>query len=387
MHKFSTLLAGATLLCGGPAAAATFSIIAFGNNIEAAVSPVTVGWSYSIARDGKIIEFKGGGAARTKVDGFRAHGPTVRQNVASVSKLVTAVATMQLLAKLKLSEKTSISAYLPKAWAQGPNIADVTFSDLLRHRSGIVAGDMNSVAILGYDGMKALVAKGTSPRPGPDEERKWDYDNANFALLRVTIPYLWAKTGADPYAEALALKGVPALVKGSAQAAKDWNAYAYVAYVQQKVFAPMGVKNALCADRSSTATLYYAPGGAFPGNKSFADNDWTLACGSGGWYLSSNDLTALVTWVRMTETLVPKEWRDRMFDRGYGWDNIFNTTGGTGRSKNGVVGAGGNPKSGLRACVMALPGAIEASLVENSGTTLPLDVCAVLKKAYEDAWK
>ena len=381
------LLGAATMLLAVPgmAEAKTLDIARFGDNIEKAMAPVTVGWAYSIAKDGQFVDNKGGGAARTKIDGFRAHGSPVRQNIASVSKTVTAVATLQLLAKLNRSYNTQIKEFLPSDWKLGPNMDDVTFSDLLRHRSGLATGDNNSIDILKYEAVQGWVAKGTTKRPGVGAERPSDYDNMNYALLRVLIPGLWKAAGGDPYQEALGMYNqLPPLELGSPGLVGNWNAYAYVAYVQQNLFDRMKIKGALCSDRSATQTLYYTPAGDKAGVKSFGDNDWTRACGSGGWYLSANDLTSLMAYVRHTEILLPKAWRDWMFDRSFGVSG-FATTGGTGYKKDGSVGAGSG--TGLRACIMALPGGIEVSAVENSATTQPLDVCTMLKTAYEAAWK
>src|ERR1700683_4304752 len=55
------------------------------------------------------------------------------QHVASVSKLVTAMAMTRRLHDLEISANTAIGAYLPPFWAQGPNIGAVTFSHLMTH--------------------------------------------------------------------------------------------------------------------------------------------------------------------------------------------------------------------------------------------------------------
>ncbi|MEP7007565.1 MAG: serine hydrolase domain-containing protein [Sphingomonas bacterium] len=383
MTRISLLLASSLATLAAPATAETFSPQLFGDNIEKAMAPVTVGWAYSIVQNGVPVVRKGGGSARTKTDTFRAHGPHVRQNIASVSKTITAIATLQLLAKLNLPPETQIGQFLPPDWKKGPNINDLTFSDLLRHTSGIPSNPNNSIDILKYEAVQAQILAGTTKRPAGGE-RPGSYANMNFAVLRVLIPGLWTKAGGDPYKEALGMYGqLPPLKLGSPGLVGNWNAYAYIAYVQKNVMEPIGIKGALCSDRSSTQTLYYTPAGDKPGMKSFPDNDWTRACGSGGWYMSTNALTNLLANVRNGSVLPPK-YRDLMFSRSFGVSS-FSTTGGTGYGKSGTVGAGGG--AGLRACLLALPGKIEVAAVENSATTQPLDMCEMLKTAYKAAWK
>jgi len=363
-----------------PAPMPVFSVEKFGDEIAKVVDPNVVGWAYSIAHQkGKMAKEGAGGDARTKIDGQRSHSPTQRQNVASVSKIVTAAATMQLLDKLKLSVDAQVSPFLV-GYPLGPNMTDLTFSDVMRHCTGITSTKFNSVDLLKYETVISYIKAGVPKRPGPGLDRTCAYDNMNYALLRLIIPQMWAKTGADLTAEAVGMYGqLPEMPLGHPDLAGNWTAYTYIAYVQKNVFAPIGVKNPLCSDQSATQTLYYSPEGDKPGEKSF-NNDWTRACGSGGWYLSARDLTTLMTHLFHSEKVISKEMRKEMVGRWLGMEKPWKTTMGSGYSKDGSVGPG------IVACVMHLPIDVEASLVMNSGTKNKRSACSMLKSAYEAAW-
>jgi CubicO group peptidase (beta-lactamase class C family) len=361
----------------------TFSAGRMGDNLRNALDPAFVGWAYSIGEKGSSVKSDGDGLARTKTDGLRKHSPDQRQNLASVSKTLTAVATLQLIDKLGLDTGSQVSPFLA-GHKLGPNMTDLTFSDVLRHCTSIDSGIYNSVDLLKYETVLSYVAKGVTKRPGPGKERPCKYDNMNYALLRVMIPQMWQKAGANINAEAIGMYGqLPAMQLGDPNLAGNWNAYAYIAYMQKNVLGPIGVKGALCSDTSATQTLYYTPAGDKPGQKSFPNNDWTRACGSGGWYLSANDLTNFMSHLMYTEKLLPKALRLEMLDRQYGINGAA-TTWGTLYKKDGVVGAGNG--AGLYACTMHLPNNFDVSVVANSATVGDMNLCNLMKGAYEKAW-
>lgn len=362
----------------------TFSASRFGDNLRNAMDPTFVGWAYSIGKEGAPVKSDGDGFARTKMDGLRKHSPNQRQNVASVSKALTAVSTLQLLNKLGLTTQAQVSPFL-KGHKLGPNMTDLTFSDVLRHCTSFDSDNMNSVDLLKYEAVLSHVEKGITKRPGPGKERACKYDNMNYALLRVVTAQMWEKAGADLMAESLGMYGqLPEMPLGDPNLIGNWNAYTYIAYMQKNVLGPIGVKGALCSDTSATQTLYYTEAGDQPGQKSFGNNDWTRACGSGGWYLSANDMTSFMSHLMYTEKLLPKALRQEMLSKEYGI-NSGTTTWGTLYGKSGVVGAGDG--GGIYACTLHLPNNYDASVVANSvavGKTM--DICGLIKTAYEKAW-
>ena len=80
-------------------------------------------------------------------DGSVSWGFDVPMNICSISKFITAIAMVRLLARhgdLEPSER--IGNYLPQYWEPSPEVRALTFHDLMRHESGL--GD-------GYDGSGA----------------------------------------------------------------------------------------------------------------------------------------------------------------------------------------------------------------------------------------
>ncbi|HEY0131723.1 MAG TPA: serine hydrolase domain-containing protein [Allosphingosinicella sp.] len=384
LRKAPTRPAPPTVPAGpvAPQPGKTFSASRFGDNLRNALDPVVVGWAYSIGKEGAPVKADGDGFARTKVDGLRKHSADQRQNIASVSKTFTAVSTLQLLHKLGLTPQAQVSPFL-KGHKLGPNMTDLTFSDVMRHCTSIDSGIFNSVDLLKYETVLSYVEKGVTKRPGPGKERPCKYDNMNFALLRVLTGQMWEKAGADLMAESLGMYDqLGEMPLGDPNLIGNWNAYTYIAYMQKNVLGPIGVKGALCSDKSAVQTLYYSAQGDKPGNKSFPNNDWTRACGSGGWYLSANDMTNFMSHLMYTEKLLPKALRQEMFARGYGI-NPADTTWGTLYKKDGSVGAG---DGGLQACMMHLPNNYDVSVVVNSGSVPSMKLCDLMKGAYEKAW-
>jgi CubicO group peptidase (beta-lactamase class C family) len=63
--------------------------------------------------------------------------PSTKIPVASVSKVVTALAAIRILAKHNISLDAGIGGHLPSDWHLNPHVASITFRQLLSHRSGI----------------------------------------------------------------------------------------------------------------------------------------------------------------------------------------------------------------------------------------------------------
>jgi Beta-lactamase len=158
-----------------------------------------------------------GGQARTSTDPpATAMSPDLPMDIASVSKTLTAVAVLQLLPKNKDGlpiVDTKISPYIYSDWAQGPNVNQLTFSELLTHSSGFAQSnavctakgvpypcctgvgtgppacvcDDNNTGIT-YNGLQLLVAGGVQASNIGTEHAL--YGNCNFALLRELLPAL-----------------------------------------------------------------------------------------------------------------------------------------------------------------------------------------------------
>ena len=63
--------------------------------------------------------------------------PSTKIPVASVSKVVTALAAIRVLAKNNVSLDSGIGGHLPSDWTLDSHVSSITFRELLSHRSGI----------------------------------------------------------------------------------------------------------------------------------------------------------------------------------------------------------------------------------------------------------
>jgi CubicO group peptidase (beta-lactamase class C family) len=386
IHRITRALALAALCAGTAAIAGDQQLAANGFSpakmaaaLEATMKPEVVAFSYTIAKDGKVVRENGEGPARIAIDGYLPHGPMQRNNIASVTKTFTAVAILQLIEANKskgVTVNTPIGAYLPDGWKAGPNVANLSFATVLRHRTGFDTDNNNVLSALGYDAIKAMVAAGTTPLPASSPD---GYDNANFALLRELLPKLWAATGT------LKLEKIDG--KGFWNTQGDYNAFVYLKYVNMKIFAPLGIVDVHCFDSGNAATLYYLPK-PDPKVNGVPGVDQSRFCGSGGMFLSTNEMTKFLVYLFNTEQLLPKDVREEMVARRLGIDPK-STSRGTSWSHGGIVAQGYNKqgKAGTKACMMHFPDGVDASLVQNSSDDAHISPCNVLVSAFEAGWK
>ena len=111
--------------------------------------------------------------------------PDVKMHVASVSKLVTAMAVVKLLHERGISPDTRVVNFLPTYFKHGLNMTAITFRHLLTHTSGFRQvkdwGGLND----GYDfeQFKSYVEKGVNF----SDIGSWHYHNGNFIGLRIAM--------------------------------------------------------------------------------------------------------------------------------------------------------------------------------------------------------
>jgi len=194
-----------------------FDIARFEQNIRSFFDAQTVGYSYSIARNGVLHSARGFGLARTGADtaggGTHHDGPQREVNIASVTKTITATAILKLMEKNEIDLDESVAVWLPEQWNLHPSIEDLTFRDLMTQRSGLNESKISTGSTL--EELQAAFEKGVVP-----SDKFFRYQNGNFGVLRVIIA---AMLGVDIY-------GDPGKEPG------DVAAETYVTYLQNEVF-------------------------------------------------------------------------------------------------------------------------------------------------------
>ena len=257
-----------------------------------------VGYSYLILNHGHVVVRKAFGLARTSDDPPKAPlSPIAQMNIASVSKTLTAVATLKLLATKHVSVDTPIYLYLPKSWKMGPNIKTITFRELLTHFSGI-RGSQGST--LDYGGLQTLIAGGISL-----SDKGYSYQNQNFALFRILIPYL---NGFND-------RGVPDIGKATSQL--------YIAYMNS-VYGRYFKVTCNPNMRVGTHTLAYPYPTLGDNGTDFGDVTAT-SCGAGGLQLSADEMGVFLTQLNLGAFL-PADQLQQMYDNLFGWDYLFDNT-------------------------------------------------------------
>ena len=267
-------------------------------DLHALLSACLAGYALQLRQRGRVLIDERWKLARTPPDGVVAWAPSVPMHVASVSKLITAMAMTKLLHTRNISPDATIARWLPKHWMRGPGVDRLTFRQLLTHTSGLVA--VNEPGPADYPFMKNQIAVGVVGAMG--------YRNMNYGLCRILIstidaPFLFdlLPTVDDNYWDLTTIRY-------------------FQRHVQENVFDPAGV----------TSTFAMAPDQAlayeFPVNARGKDaGDLSTMSGAVGWRLSVDDLLAIMASFRRLGTMVDPARAQIMLDRGFGIDQVRRT--------------------------------------------------------------
>ena len=345
-----------------------FSIDRMELNLRSAFDNNSIGYAYALSQSGQLARSGANGVARTGADApATLQSATRKMHVASVSKTLTAVVTLRLLAEKGLTPDSKIGPWLPASWARGDKVNSISFRDLMTHRSGF---GQNQPVGSSYANLQAMVAQAV---PLKDN---FKYDNANFGLLRVLAAKL---QGVD-------VSQVPLFEPGALSAALH-----QVRATQ--IFAAIDVPYT-CTPAVQNPTLGYT----FPNNgqAGYSDGPMALSCGGFGVFMSAQELARTMAYLRYTQDLVDSASFQKMKAGFLGFMNpakyafaagAFGTYFGHGGDWDGAN------SGGLDTCVMMFPIAVEAALVINSSGTRSGAVypqgpyqCTTLKWAFENAW-
>ncbi|MFZ1043353.1 MAG: serine hydrolase [Anaerolineales bacterium] len=268
------------------------SLKKFSENIDSELQGKVVGYVSMIGSTPIISTY---GQARTAANPpATAMGTSIPSNIASLSKVLTTVSVLQWLASHNLTVYAKISSYLPPDWTQGPNIDTITFKDLLTHRAGFRNDENNE----SYAGLQQQIADGVQLSDMATPQ----YNNLNFALFRILLPYMAGFSDPGPAQRATA------------------TANFYVDYMRQHIFLPLGITQADCKPAAGSDPMFYYPApaaGLIPG---VDGGDWTLTCGGGGWVLSTEDLYKILLDLMNGNKLLTDSEKAQMNSECLGWD-------------------------------------------------------------------
>ena len=279
---------------------------AFGAALHDALKDNVVGYSAGLRRHGQTILTQNWQWAKMRDDGDAVWTPDVPLHVASVSKLITAMAMTELMIQKNISPDAQIIDYLPDYWVKGPNIQFITFRNLFNHTSGLTTPQED----LTFLDMKSAIAAGISLSLDPNVQLrlgKYNYRNVNFALCRVLLTVMNGNVSKhadfgfdnDLVWDNLAVAG-------------------YVQYVQNKVLRQAGVFGATLDHPDAAGLAYKFPVDSAGGGW----NSGSLQRGAGadGWHISVNQVLDVMGECHRGRSIVSPESAQQMLDDGFGVD-------------------------------------------------------------------
>lgn len=365
----------------------TFDADLFGENIESLSNGNAVGYGYAINFQGDTLAAVGGdGQARTAADApQRDFNSLTELEISSVSKTVTATAVLHFLQSqpggLDAALDTLLTSYLPSDWTPGANVQNVTLRHLLTHRSGFleegntIGVNFESYSQNNFNNLRNLVQAGlpaaTVPADGVYATPRWgySYNNANFSLLaKVVLPKLLnpaINLTAANYANRDATTGA-----------------IYKAYVQNEIFAPLGITADLAPSEVNPAKGYnMATAEVSPG---LSLSNLTNTGGAFGWKLSARELATFTDAIVRDNSILTPATRQMRDDQQLGW---FRSTDAFGEFFTHNGSTGGNAGN-FRSQIVAMPGEVEVAYLMNSeSANLPGgSISSTLKTAYVNAW-
>ncbi len=253
---------------------------AFGSALDDALQDSVAGYVAQLRQNGQVVYSSEWQDAKRPQDGTERWTPDVQQHVASVSKLVTAMAMTRLLSENNISPDAPIIDYLPDYWAKGPNIEYISFRHLWNHTSGLTAAD-----VVDFDIMKSAIATGIGL--GQNENGylgHYCYQNLNYALSRILLAVITGNVS-----KSAVFPPLPFLPPSNLNDT-IWDLVtiaSYDFYMQGFVFHPAAVVGATLNHLPATGLAYRGPDDSGPGWNS---GDLEENCGGDGWHLSVNQL-------------------------------------------------------------------------------------------------
>lgn len=360
--------------------------------IDSVMENQVVGYAYVINKDGQMVASNAQGYARTVEDGNLPMSINTRSFTASVTKQITAIATIKILHAAGLTVDEPIESYLPKEWGLGFGFwgaNGVTFRHLMTHTTGLGQmfaefkenNDQTALSSWGndWDGLEWVVLNGANPGASSS------YKNANYAFLRLLIPAIWVEMGGAPYAE---------VTEGN-------HAIMYIAYVQQQIFEPIGINNVVCwIQGGQEEALAYSKD--FIAEGGIAHELFINTCGGyAGLRLSVYELAKYLAYLRHSDEIITTAQLVLANQDMLGWDSSNGAgwywKGGAWSSKYTMALENNFDEFGLAldntveyskssyTCIMTFPYGYEASIVINSEykTSFESSKCGVLKDAFE----
>jgi beta-lactamase family protein len=359
---------------GGPGLGSgdkTFNMDLFERNLRAALDRKTVGYAYSIGKEGKLERQAGVGSARVSPDNpVTPQSATKVMTVASISKPVTAAVTLRLLEQKHIPVDSPIGQWLPEAWKRGAGVDGITFRELMTHRSGLLQNFQTATGTTAgkSTGSWANIRIAIGQDLGA---KSYKYANMNFSIFRIMVPKIAYGIDLSKLYDA-----PPANV--TAAQIDYLTGIAFLGWVKPVLAlanAPVSCSN---SDPNPTKLYVYPTGG----QAGWGPADYLTGCGGFGYNLSANGIASFISHVRYTDKLVSPAARSLMFDGKVGLQ-AYSGKYGTYHGHGAVWAQSGG--RGMRGCVMSFHLKVDVALLVNSRGDYG-SACAVVLQAFDNAW-
>ncbi len=269
----------------------------FASKIEARLAGKVPGFGYRIIVNGQpyLNGTSGGGKARYAIDAPElAYTATTRQDVASSTKFVTALTVLKILERNGKNTSELIWPYLPSYFKPHADFKKLRFVDILSHTSGIVNynnagtqnGELNDVQDTVEDGIQLTELTNVT----------YDYQNMNYALCRVLVPYMIGKLEQPGFLTILKQ------MEGEYAQLNTFQAAAFLSFVQSIVMQPAGLVNWDKVDFKPWGSPVNQYTKYYPNNITTVQGNDDVAnfldSGAGGLVISADELAKVVAAAR-----------------------------------------------------------------------------------------
>jgi CubicO group peptidase (beta-lactamase class C family) len=249
-----------------------------------------------VAEKGHVIYEGGFGVADTRTG--RPYTTNTRSCLASLSKPITAVATMMVAERRLLTYDDPLSKFLS---GFSDAVGAVTLRHLLTHTSGIPDYPVLNVDHPGVTNAEILAALRQLTRPSFPPGQKYSYSNSGYVLLALVI-------------EAVSGESLPR-------------------FLGSRIFEPLGMGATFVLTSPDQKTADVARGYDSDGR---ADDFEGMATGESGVYSTVTDLlrfdqalytNSLVSQRTLAEAFVPAPVREGSTSYGFGWNIVTDASG------------------------------------------------------------
>jgi len=350
-----------------------FSLDRFEQNLRARLEGKTTGYAYAVYEYDTLKKAGAGGHA---VWPGVAHSPDRRTTMLSMSKTVTTAAVMKAMEEMRakglsITIDSPIAPYLPSNWARGPHVGEMTFKHLLTHKSGLRQvhnADPFSTDSDTYLNLRQTIANGAT-----DENfGKLLYQNANFCLFRIIIPYM--VTGRAVWDAAELKVGIVARQTG----------LTYVDYVRRHVLQPIGLGGVSVVPTGPMPyTRYHKFGSPQVSFTDPTDDTAMLRTGAGYWHMSAKEFGRFISALRHHGRILSSDSFKLMKENDLG---MYGVDWAHGRYWDHNGGTGDLAGPGAVSDWMIFPNGITAVIVVNSRGGLSDVPQDVVRKAFDESW-